>query len=114
MRGIRALSRAEEMLRSPTPYVLSNRALKKQWVPPYNVSGLPLNIRVKIPVRFRYWTTKDITERTEVRDNLISEIKKKLKSKRWGGSLFYTIRRERGWCGKPASENKSLINYYRK
>jgi hypothetical protein len=25
-------------LRSPTPYVLSNRAVTKQWVPPYNVS----------------------------------------------------------------------------
>jgi hypothetical protein len=70
-------------LRSPTPYVLSNRAVTKQWVPPYNVSALPRNVRAKIPERFRYWTRADTTERREVRDDLVSELKKKiLKSKR--------------------------------
>jgi hypothetical protein len=70
-------------LRSPTPYVLSNRAVLKQWVPPHNVSGLPRNIRAKIPERFRYWTFENTAKRREVRDNLVAELKKKLlKSKR--------------------------------
>ncbi|HUV02060.1 MAG TPA: hypothetical protein VMW67_01195 [Desulfobacteria bacterium] len=69
-------------LRSPTPYVLSNRAVQKQWVPPYNVSAVPRSIRAKIPDRFRYWTREDATERRAVRDELITEIKKKLKIRR--------------------------------
>jgi len=69
-------------LRSPTPYVLSNRAVQKQWVPPYNVSAVPRSIRAKIPERFRYWTIKNTTERRAVRDALVAEIKRKLKSKR--------------------------------
>jgi len=63
-------------LKSPTPYVLSTRAVKKQWVPPTGVSALPRNIRAEIPEKFQYWKAKD--NRRQVRDELVAEIKKKL------------------------------------
>jgi hypothetical protein len=62
-------------IKSPTPYVLSTRAVKKQWVPPAGSSALPRNVRSKIPEKFRYWN-KD--NRRQVRDELVAEIKKKL------------------------------------
>jgi len=65
-------------LKSPTPYAISTRAVKKQWVPPYEVSALPRDVRSKIPEKFRYWTIKDATQRRKVRDELVNEIKKKL------------------------------------
>ena len=68
-------------LKSPTPYVLSTRAVNKKWVPPYNNSALPRNIRNKIPGRFQYWKIKDASRRREARDELVSEIKKKLLKK---------------------------------
>lgn len=63
-------------LKSPTPYVLSTRAVQKQWVPPMNASALPRNIRSKIPDKFQYWKAKD--NRRQIRDELVAEIKKKL------------------------------------
>jgi hypothetical protein len=68
-------------LKSPTPYVISTRAVNKKWVPPYNNSALPRNIRSKIPERFQYWKIKDASRRREVRDELVNEIKKKLLKK---------------------------------
>ena len=65
-------------LKSPTPYVLSTRAVKKLWIPPYGSSALPQNVRNKIPERFQYWKIKDASRRREVRDELVEEIKKKL------------------------------------
>jgi len=65
-------------LRSPTPYVLSTRAMQKQWIPPSGASALPRNIRAKIPERFQFWYIKDTAQRREVRDNLVSEVKKNL------------------------------------
>ena len=65
-------------LKSPTPYVLSTRAVKKAWTPPFKTSALPRNIRSKIPEKYRYWTIKDASRRRELRDELVNEIKKKL------------------------------------
>jgi len=63
-------------LRTPTPYVLSTRAVQKQWISPDDVSCLPRAIRARVPTQFRYWTLK--SKRREVRDELVSQIKKKL------------------------------------
>ncbi len=68
-------------LKSPTPYVMSTRAVKKKWVPPYGSSALPRNIRSKIPERYQYWKIKDASRRREVRDELVDAIKKKLLKK---------------------------------
>jgi hypothetical protein len=83
-RGIKVkeLSRITELLRPPTPYALSNRAIQKHWVPPHTISAVPRSIHAKIPERFRYWTFGDTSERRAVRDQMVTEIKKKLKSKR--------------------------------
>ena len=65
-------------LKSPTPYVISTRAVKKAWCSPFDVSALPRNIRDKIPDKYRFWKIKDTTKRREVRDQLVNEIKNKL------------------------------------
>jgi ATP-dependent DNA ligase/phosphoribosyl 1,2-cyclic phosphodiesterase len=57
------------------PYVLSERAKQKKWVPPFGVSCLPPNIRKSIPSEFKYWVKKENTERLTVRDALINAIK---------------------------------------
>ena len=64
------------------PYVLSNRAVQKRWVPPHNVSAVPRKVRTTIPERFRYWIFEDTAKRRAARDQLVVEIKGKLKSKR--------------------------------
>jgi hypothetical protein len=57
------------------PYVLSERAKEKKWVPPFGVSCLPPNIRKSIPSEFKYWVKKENSERLTVRDALIDAIK---------------------------------------
>ena len=39
----------------PTPYVLSDRAIKIGWLPPKGISALPGFIRKKVPKEFQYW-----------------------------------------------------------
>ena len=65
-------------LKTPFPYTLSTRAVKKAWCPPFNASAVPRKIRNKIPDRFNYWKIKDASRRRKVRDELVDEIKKKL------------------------------------
>lgn len=38
-----------------TPYVLSDEAVRKNWLPPKGVSALPPAIRRKVPASLRYW-----------------------------------------------------------
>lgn len=65
-------------LKSPLPYAISTRAVKKAWCPPMSASALPRNIRSQIPDKFKYWKIKDASRRRELRDELVNEIKKKL------------------------------------
>jgi len=58
------------------PYVLSRRAVKKGWIPPYGVSCLPPKIRSRIPTRFKYWEKKNTIERKRLRDALVDAIKR--------------------------------------
>lgn len=60
------------------PYVLSARAVDKNWIPPCGTSALPRRIRNKIPEKYKYWEQKEEKKRLEIRDQLIEEIKKKL------------------------------------
>lgn len=41
--------------KDPTPYVLSQEAVEKRWLPPPGVSALPRAWREKIPPPLRYW-----------------------------------------------------------
>ena len=65
-------------LKSPLPYVLSTRAVQKQWVPPEGVSAVPRAVRQRIPARYRYWSVKDTSKRRALRDELVGQIKKKV------------------------------------
>jgi len=60
-----------------TPYVLTSRAVKEAWIPPYNVSCLPPWIRKQIPKEHRYWLHKSKAKRIEVRNLLVKMLKKK-------------------------------------
>ena len=59
-----------------TPYVLSSRAVKEGWVPPFGVSCLPPEIRKKIPKEYQYWKVRGEQQRLEVRNKLVEWIKK--------------------------------------
>ena len=57
-----------------TPYVLSDRAVKAEWLPPIGFSALPGFIRTKIPKQFRYWELQDRSKVLEIRNKLVGEI----------------------------------------
>ncbi|MDP8238352.1 MAG: hypothetical protein P9X24_04625 [Candidatus Hatepunaea meridiana] len=60
-----------------TPYVISRRAVTKEWIPEFNHSALPKEIRNKIPMEFQYWRIKGEEDRRKMRDDLVDAIKKK-------------------------------------
>lgn len=53
-----------------TPYVLSDEARKKQWLPPFGISALPSKMRKAVPENLRYWNMKDLRKALEARDKL--------------------------------------------
>jgi len=61
------------------PYVLSDRAVKKGWIPPLGKSALPCEIRQRIPPEFHYWGKKasNLSDARRIRDELVSLIKKR-------------------------------------
>jgi len=59
-----------------TPYVLSQRAVRKKWIPPKGSSCLPPEIREKIPEEFKYWLKENKSERLTLRDELVKQIRK--------------------------------------
>jgi len=59
-----------------TPYVLSQRAVEKRWIPPPNVSALPPWIRKNIPTKYKYWFKKNTNERLAIRDELVRALRK--------------------------------------
>jgi site-specific DNA-adenine methylase len=59
-----------------TPYVLSNEAMKKGWLPPFGYSALPAEMRREVPVELAYWKMrgeKASRARKEVADRLRGE-----------------------------------------
>jgi|GEM_PF-968576 len=62
---------------SPTPYVISERAVEKAWVPPESVSCLPRKVRSKVPQAYQYWHAQEPTKRREIRDELVKQLEKR-------------------------------------
>jgi len=58
-----------------TPYVISDGAVEKEWVPPKGFSALPKAVRSKVPHDFRYWQMERESERREMRDALVSAVR---------------------------------------
>jgi len=56
------------------PYVLSNRAVRKHWMPPDGVPALPTFIRKQILNNFHYWNYKG-AKAQKIRDNLVAHNK---------------------------------------
>ncbi|MHA1226259.1 MAG: ATP-dependent DNA ligase [Candidatus Hodarchaeales archaeon] len=65
-----------------TPYVISDAAVDKKWIPPKEVSALPEKIRKKVPKEFQYWKFDDEKKRIEVRDKLVEKLGKVLVEKK--------------------------------
>jgi len=56
-----------------TPYVLTTRARRLKYIPPYGISGLPPDIRSSIAKPFKYWEEQIESKRISIRDELISK-----------------------------------------
>ena len=61
----------------PEPYVLSQRAVDKSWIPDFQISAIPRKIRNQIPFHLRYWTKKDRRDRFWLRRSLVNQINSK-------------------------------------
>jgi len=57
---------------SQRPYVISERAVEKEWYPPKGKSYLPSKVAEQIPDKYKYWNKKDYKK---VRDELVKSIK---------------------------------------
>lgn len=79
------------------PYVLTKRAVEKEWMPPEGISALPPEIRKQIPKEYRYWKHKG-TKAREIRDELVEKIKK--------GEIKITIPKK--WKG---GKTKGVLQY---
>ncbi len=53
------------------PYVLSQRAKEKDYLPPIGYSALPSKYRVNVPKNLRYWLEKDRKKALQMRNKLI-------------------------------------------
>jgi len=58
------------------PYVLSDGAVSKKFIPPKDISALPKEIKEQIPEEFKYWLKENESERLSIRDELVDAIKK--------------------------------------
>ncbi|MEM1667192.1 MAG: XkdF-like putative serine protease domain-containing protein [Thermofilaceae archaeon] len=54
----------------PKPYVLSDEAIEKEWLPPEGVAALPQAIQSAAPKEFRFWLKRSDSERLEARERL--------------------------------------------
>jgi len=61
-----------------TPYVLSEDAMEKDWLPPKGISALPRKIREKVPKELRYWEVsgKEALERRRTLAERFEELTK--------------------------------------
>jgi len=59
-----------------TPFVLTEEAVEKGWLPPAGVSALPVEVRKQIPEGSRYWEKTDDGEAKTIRDGLVQAITK--------------------------------------
>jgi hypothetical protein len=59
---------------SPTPYVISERAVKKVWIPPRGSSCLPRKVRKTVPREYQYWHVQEPAKRREIRDELLKRL----------------------------------------
>ena len=55
----------------PLPYVLSDEALDKGWLPPKGVAALPYDVMKAAPPEMRYWEMGNEDERKEAREKMI-------------------------------------------
>jgi hypothetical protein len=62
---------------SPTPYVISERAVKKAWIPPQGASCLPRKARTKVPEAYQYWHAQEPAKRRAIRDELVKRLKER-------------------------------------
>lgn len=57
------------------PYVLTEEAVEKEWLPPYPASALPKTWQKRIPKNLRYWEEKDRDKALMMRKELVERLK---------------------------------------
>jgi len=55
-----------------TPYVLSQRAVEKGYLPPHGMSAIPKQVREKVPKGLRYWQEGNFEKALAMRNELVS------------------------------------------
>lgn len=74
-----------------TPYVLSDNAVEKKFIPPLGFSCLPEKVRKTIPKEYQYWKARTREEAIKMRDALV-EARKKIGK----GKFVYQLQTYRG------------------
>jgi hypothetical protein len=94
------------------PYVISPRAVKKNWVPGFGHSALPKRSRDKVPEKYRYWNYKGESKQREIRDLLVEDLGKKLVGGDALGPAIYKVFRQT-WKGPTViREGPARTRYY--
>ena len=94
------------------PYVISPRAVTKNWVPGFGHSALPKRIRSKVPEKYRYWNYKGEKKQCEIRDLLVEDLGKKLVGGDALGPAIYKVFRQT-WKGPTViREGPARTRYY--
>lgn len=58
-----------------TPYVLSDRAVEKDFISPIRYSALPSELKKKVPLEFQYWKAAKESDRVRVRNAYVEWLK---------------------------------------
>lgn len=76
----------------PIPYVITERAVEKNWMPPPGQSALPAVLREHVPEELQYWK-KEGSQARKLRDQLVKE--KILTTE----TVYFNERNELAWKG---------------
>ena len=72
------------------PYTISNRAVKRGWMPPKRISALPRAVREQIPADRQYWRAKNAKQ---IRDALVAELKARKVTLKLARGLQFVVKR---------------------
>ncbi|MCW3992547.1 MAG: MBL fold metallo-hydrolase, partial [Candidatus Bathyarchaeota archaeon] len=73
-----------------TPYVISKRAVDKDWMPPQGISALPASVRKQIPDDRQFWRAKNAKE---IRNALVQDMKSRKVRLRLAERLQFSVKR---------------------
>jgi len=91
------------------PYVLSKRAIERDYMPPQGVSALPKSVRSQIPRSYRYWEPQKNRTPKQVREELVNHLSR-IKIKMSAGLEFAV---KRVWHKGPVvRRGQAVVRYW--